>query len=155
MLTLKSTNFYGIKSIQYQSGLVWNKLQKETNHEQIMYVYVYVYIWYVCICTCNLDTVLSNPFIANVPIIFPWGQQEQNLWFSGILRECGVAAFARNGSITDKVHGMSGFLWITSLDNANNSAGFLRICMGFLRTSVVETPIFYKLLTYKWSLYII
>lgn len=44
MLTLKSTNFYGIKSIQYQSGLVWNKLQKETNHEQIMYVYVYVYI---------------------------------------------------------------------------------------------------------------
>ena len=53
MLTLKSTNFYGIKSIQYQSGLVWNKLQKETNHEQIMYVYVYVYIWYVCICTCT------------------------------------------------------------------------------------------------------
>ena len=66
-----------------------------------------------------------------------------------------MGPFARNGSITDKVHGMSGFLWITSLDNANNSAGFLRICMGFLRTSVVETPIFYKLLTYKWSLYII
>ena len=31
---------------------------------------------------------------------------ELHLWFSGAHRGCGMGAFARNGSITDTVHGM-------------------------------------------------
>ena len=34
------------------------------------------------------------------------------------------------------VHGMQGFLWLTSLDNANKSSGFLQsCCVDFLRAS--------------------
>ena len=31
ILTQRSTDFYGIKSIPHESALAWNKLQKETN----------------------------------------------------------------------------------------------------------------------------
>ena len=31
ILTQRSTDFYGIKSIRHESALAWNKLQKETN----------------------------------------------------------------------------------------------------------------------------
>ena len=31
ILTQRSTDFHGIKSIQHQSALAWKKLQKETN----------------------------------------------------------------------------------------------------------------------------
>ena len=54
----------------------------------------------------HLDIDLSYPIMANVPIISLWTQQKLHLWFSGVLRGCEMGAFARNGSITDMVHGM-------------------------------------------------
>ena len=35
ILTQRSTDFYGIESIQHQSALAWNKLQKETNRNRL------------------------------------------------------------------------------------------------------------------------
>ena len=68
-----------------------------------------------------------------------------HLLFSGVLKEFGVGAFARNGSITDMVHEMYGFLRLTSLHIANKSSGFLRNCMDFPGTSAVETLTLYVL----------
>ena len=48
-----------------------------------------------------------------------------------------------------------GFLWLTSLDNANKSAGFLRTCVDFLRASAVETLTFYVLSVCKYSFFVI
>ena len=49
------------------------------------------------ICTFRrLDIVLSDPFMASVPIISTSEQQKEHLWFSGVLKGCGVEAVARN-----------------------------------------------------------
>ena len=66
-----------------------------------------------------------------------------------LLRKCWVGAFPRNGSITNTVNGMQGFLWLASLDNTNRSSGFLRMHVDFVRVSAVEILTFYALSTCK------
>ena len=39
---------------------------------------------------------LFNPFLANVPILYPLNTPE-NLWFSGVFREYKMETLARNG----------------------------------------------------------
>ena len=71
----------------------------------------------------NMCIYLSNSFIANI--------QKKYIWFSGVLRGCGIGEFARNKSITEMIRGRQGLLSLTSLDNANRYAGFMQICVDF------------------------
>ena len=68
-----------------------------------LFEYIYIYI-YSCECFVlykenQKSNILSNTFMANVPIIFPWEQQQKQLFFSGVLRNCRMRAFVRNGSV--------------------------------------------------------
>ena len=73
-----------------------------------MHVCVCIYINYrdkYLYSFAHLDRSLSNPFMANVLIIYLKTTEIRPLVFWGCQR-CGMGAFAKNGSITVMVHGM-------------------------------------------------
>ena len=44
----------------------------------------------------NIIKIVINPFLANVPILYPLKTPE-SLWFSGLFREYKMGKLARNG----------------------------------------------------------
>ena len=102
-----------------------------------VYIYIYIYVVYIyyiyiyiCICIYTFKYSFIQP-VDNVPIIFPWGQETNQLWFSGVLRGCGVGEFSRNWSIIE-CRGFFGWrLWTMQTDRYVYCK-FLWILLGIL-----------------------
>ena len=92
-----------IRSICRLSKKKSNKTSYHIPNGLLKFPKIYIYI-YSCECFVlykenQKSNILSNTFMANVPIISPWEQQQKQLFFSGVLRNCRMRAFVRNGSV--------------------------------------------------------